>query len=321
MLPAAINLSPQQSSAVLNHLLSSPAIALVLLDQDGVIQACNPGLCVLLGSQASPIGERLADYLDRAGGLLLTQLLQGLQTQGRVSLGANGLNMPVHCQILSAGDAKQCLLWMEHSCDGENAAELMLKISGLNNQLVNTVREMRRKQKALEQANVTINKLLNLDALTDLANRRSLMHHLNEYLQDRRSSNPFSLVMLDIDHFKAINDTYGHDIGDEVLKAVGRTLTQGSRENDLPARVGGEEFVILLPATDQQGAFIFAEKIRTLSRLIQVPGTAQHITMSLGVTQKQPQDTPASILKRADNALYQAKRSGRDQTVLYQAAG
>jgi len=119
-------------------------------------------------------------------------------------------------------------------------------------------------------------------------------------------------VLMDLDHFKRINDTFGHDIGDEVLKLLARTVQRRLRDSDICARMGGEEFVALLPDTDLEGAQVIAEAL--------VSALAQHsdavwgrVTLSAGVSTLRAGDTEATLLRRADEALYEAKGQGRNR--------
>jgi diguanylate cyclase (GGDEF)-like protein len=152
------------------------------------------------------------------------------------------------------------------------------------------------------------------DALTGLPNRRALHDTLRRCVaQVGRSLAPLSAIALDLDHFKQINDRFGHDRGDDVLAAVGRLLADSLRESDFAARAGGEEFCILLPDTDLDGAVNVAEKVReTISRL-EVPGVDGQISGSFGVASYPLHAMDSStLLRKADRALYVAKQRGRD---------
>jgi len=161
------------------------------------------------------------------------------------------------------------------------------------------------------------------DALTGLASRRALEEALQqEAARLGRRVGGFSLVLLDLDHFKAVNDRYGHPKGDEVLRAVGRLLRHQARNIDLPARIGGEEFAVLLVDCGRAGAVAFAERFRTaLSRLrMETPEGELTVTASLGVAEGAPGMTVDEIVAAADVALYRAKRSGRDAVVVAEEA-
>jgi diguanylate cyclase (GGDEF)-like protein len=173
----------------------------------------------------------------------------------------------------------------------------------------------------LQQALQTIRSMAHQDELTQLPNRRAAMAALNDYLAKWESEQAVcSLIMLDIDYFKAINDSYGHDTGDEVLVAMARRLEAQLRPNDLLARFGGEEFIILLPGTALQEAALLAGRLCAVlaaSPLLPAP-FALAVTASFGVTQLKEGDTLHDWLCRADQGMYDAKRLGRNQCALVQ---
>jgi diguanylate cyclase (GGDEF)-like protein len=153
------------------------------------------------------------------------------------------------------------------------------------------------------------------DSLTGLPNRRALHDALRRMVaQAGRSLAPLAAVALDLDHFKQINDRFGHEKGDDVLAAVGRLLADAVRDSDLAARAGGEEFCILLPDTDLDGALAVAEKLRAAIARLEVPGVDATITGSFGVASfpLHAMDTP-TLLRKSDRALYVAKQNGRDR--------
>ena len=160
------------------------------------------------------------------------------------------------------------------------------------------------------------------DPLTGLYNRRYLGTHLSRLFRDAHSrSQPLSLLVLDVDHFKRVNDTMGHDIGDVVLKEIAERLHLSVRGMDLACRYGGEEFVFVMPDTDRQAALAIAERLR--KEIGETPVTvaaeqAISVTVSIGVATTSvadPEDTPQNMLKRADEALYRAKETGRNRVV------
>ncbi|MFZ1614172.1 MAG: GGDEF domain-containing protein [Holophaga sp.] len=160
------------------------------------------------------------------------------------------------------------------------------------------------------------------DPLTGMANRGAILADLQSRFDlSRRHGRSLSVIMCDLDHFKRINDTYGHGAGDHVLSAFGELLRQNLRGTDLAGRIGGEEFLLVLPETEMEGAMFLAERIRTaLAAAPQVIGDlAIPVTCSLGVAERIGIDREAGmLLARADGALYQAKSMGRNQV---QAAG
>ncbi|MEW6672771.1 MAG: diguanylate cyclase [Thermodesulfobacteriota bacterium] len=165
--------------------------------------------------------------------------------------------------------------------------------------------------------------LANTDALTGVLNRRAFMHRMEEELHRAvRRKEPFSLIMVDVDHFKKTNDTYGHQVGDLVLKKFANILVASIRPYDLTARYGGEEFVLCLPATNGLQAGSVAERIRgnVAAEAIKLAddSTSFWITASFGVaTYSLGADEPVdAIIKRADDALYKAKQEGRNRVCL-----
>ncbi|NTV50451.1 MAG: GGDEF domain-containing protein [Geobacteraceae bacterium] len=158
------------------------------------------------------------------------------------------------------------------------------------------------------------------DVLTGIYNRRFLESRLQEeFERHRRHSHPLSLIMIDIDFFKKVNDNYGHQCGDAVLQAVAGKTSSVIRKTDFVARYGGEEFCCLLPETSVTAAEIVAENIRTHIEQIEniFEGNTIKVTISLGISGLMDKDSPETLLKRADDALYQAKHSGRNRFVRF----
>ena len=169
---------------------------------------------------------------------------------------------------------------------------------------------------AIENADLHEEKKLQAvtDALTGIANRR----HFNEtfakeFERAKRYDEPLSLIIIDLDFLKTLNDTFGHHVGDEAIKTIGKVLSTSCRSIDLPARYGGEEFCLLLPNTDLEMAEIMAERVRKLIAEVEIKGPG-NISASLGVANlpEHAQD-PDSLFAAADQALYQAKSGGRNR--------
>lgn len=173
-----------------------------------------------------------------------------------------------------------------------------------------------KKNVALEKANATINELLRSDALTGIANRLYLREYYNKVQAFAiRHHSQLSIVMTDIDHFKVVNDQHGHQVGDQVLIEFANLLKENCREEDLPVRYGGEEFCILLVATDAEQAYYQAERIRSQVEATPIGEQKLKITASFGVATLMENESLDDLLMRADAALYKAKNSGRNRVV------
>jgi len=159
------------------------------------------------------------------------------------------------------------------------------------------------------------------DVLTSLFNKRGFEKRFElERIRAKQNETPFSIIMVDIDHFKKVNDTYGHLVGDSLLRSIANLLKNHLRKNDIASRYGGEEFLILLPETGIAGAAAAAEKIRdTLStkewRLKETGKSMGKITVSMGIALYKLNEPEEALIKRADDALYLAKNNGRDQII------
>jgi diguanylate cyclase (GGDEF)-like protein len=173
----------------------------------------------------------------------------------------------------------------------------------------------------LQKVNQQLQHLSRTDRLTGLNNRgywEECLQH--EYARHRRYQSMAALVMFDIDHFKAVNDTFGHQAGDKVIQAVAEVIREQIRDTDYAGRYGGEEFVVLMPDIDTSGAIVFAERLRLRIESLVVTYEKQAIpfTISLGVADLSfPTDDHKQLIERADQALYASKKGGRNQTNSY----
>jgi diguanylate cyclase (GGDEF)-like protein len=194
----------------------------------------------------------------------------------------------------------------------------LLRIKKLQEDLSNRERE-------LEEMNQKLLRISQTDALTEIPNRRSLEEKLDEmWAHSQRLHEPLSVVMCDIDKFKSVNDTYGHQVGDIVLKDFANLLKEAVREIDRIGRYGGEEFLLLLPGTPLDSAVTFAERLREVAKehTFAFNGGTLSRTMSCGVAawpHPEIRDQDA-LLKAADDALYVAKETGRNKVVRYDSA-
>jgi len=182
---------------------------------------------------------------------------------------------------------------------------------------IEILRDLTRCQRRAPQAVRELQLAASRDALTSVFNRGELETQLTELVarQEQRPDEPFSVIFLDADHFKSINDTYGHAVGDQVLIDLARLLQQETYSGEIVGRYGGEEFLVLCPATNLDNAVRKAERLRSALRSAKIGGIdALRVTASFGVAQFELGDSVESLLRRADKALYQAKAAGRDRT-------
>jgi two-component system cell cycle response regulator len=197
------------------------------------------------------------------------------------------------------------------------------------NELIARVRTQVRRRRYQDRLRANYERSLSLaltDTLTGVYNRRYLGNHLEKALERaRESGKQVSVVLFDIDHFKSVNDTHGHAVGDEVLRHVAQRVNGNLRNFDMVARYGGEEFVIVMPDTSGETAEMVAERLR--DRVARDPITVAgppgklDITISMGVAaNNSPGDTPDDLLKRADEAMFQAKRAGRNKVIGFRPA-
>ncbi len=180
--------------------------------------------------------------------------------------------------------------------------------------------ELEELQQQLEETNEQLHLLSITDGLTGLYNKRQFNDMLaDEWSRSRRHQSPLSLIILDIDHFKGYNDTYGHAMGDDCLRKVALTIAATvKRDQDKVARVGGEEFAIILPDTDQEGADLISERVRRCIEDMEIPheesGVAKYLTTSIGSSSTVPDNAHKvrELITTADSALYDAKACGRN---------
>lgn len=188
-------------------------------------------------------------------------------------------------------------------------------------QLEDARRRLQANQESLVEANQRLAALASQDGLTGLKNRRAFEERMTEELaRIRRSGQPVSLLLLDIDHFKAFNDSFGHPRGDEVLRTVARLFSRAIRDSDVAVRFGGEEFAVILPNTGVGGAQDIGERLRLL--IASAPWEDRPITVSVGAAtaESTSEVTLGELIEQADRALYRSKQAGRNRVTLAEAA-
>ena len=202
----------------------------------------------------------------------------------------------------------------------EGAVGYLPKSNLSKENLRNTIDAALEKWRRMQQGKADqeeLERLANFDSLTGLENRRAILRRLEDQIKHAsRYKEELSVIMLDIDHFKKVNDHYGHLTGDDVLEKVGTVVRQSIRDTDTAGRYGGEEFIIILPKTDLSTALYVAERIREAIEAAEMKapeGDVFTITVSQGLSSYEPGEDEQCLISRADGALYRAKESGRNR--------
>jgi diguanylate cyclase (GGDEF)-like protein len=273
---------------------------MIVLDERGRVYDVNPAARRVLGlALAEALGQPLPRLLEAsrppsppAGG----------HAPWEITLEAGRRTYQVNASPLYSGGAPAGEVLVLHETTARKLAEEALL----------------RAKEELQRANEQLARLANTDALTGLNNRRLFLQRLGEEAaRARRHRQPLSVLMLDMDYFKRINDTYGHGVGDQVLVAAAGAINAVKRESDIVGRIGGEEFGLILPATDLEGARIMAERLRSsigTQRHLTDDGLEFAVTASLGVANfASGVRDESELLSLADAALYYAKELGRDR--------
>jgi two-component system cell cycle response regulator len=291
------------------------AIATATLDEDGNLIEANAGFLRLINVDGSPpIGARIARFfiqpdfttLVRQHGGADGEIHAGLLTigdrSGRIrTLRARIWRVDRHLRVLAEHDIEE----MERLSD--TVLELNRDYAQAQFSLVQINLKLQQREAQIVASSLT-------DPLTGVGNRRRLDQALAaEIGRCERTGGTLSAFIADLDHFKQVNDTYGHEAGDAVLAAFGGLLRQRTRATDIVARFGGEEFVGLMPNTDLAVAVAIAERIREAFAAFHVEPLPDPVTVSFGVAEMAAGEEGPALLRRADNALYQAKRSGRNR--------
>ncbi len=253
--------------------------------------------------------------LHEAGRMLSDSVSEQIADMGESVKSAQRLDELKGLVLKRIEDVKEAL-------DGyqRDEKQQVLAVSREIEYLRGTLREVQDQLQEIEDERRRLAQRVRVDPLTGAANRLALDERLHQEMERlRRHGRPVSLIMIDLDHFKNINDEFGHIIGDKCLKEVADRLAGGLRANDLLTRYGGEEFVVVLPETNADQAREAAEKLRLLISGTEflVRGNQVPVTVSLGVAQAGPHDADGThLLSRADRAMYAAKKAGRNRVSL-----
>lgn len=241
----------------------------------------------------------------------------GLRFCSQMRTVEGGRNLPI-VAIVEEGDTKRLVRALEIGVNDYIVRPID------KNELMARVRTQLRRKRYADKLRQHLQQSLEMavtDQLTGLYNRRYMERHLETLVKNAVTTNkPISFLIMDIDFFKSINDTYGHDVGDEVLKEFAKRLAANTRGVDLTCRYGGEEFVVVMPETEKEFAFMVAERLRrhVAEEPFIIDGEEKplEVTCSIGVTALEAStDTARELLRRADQALYKAKNDGRNRVV------
>ena len=278
----------------------------------------QPGLIDLTGQQEDEI-RQVGEFVNT-----LTDALSSL-TNAAHHLSIGDMDVQIIAKLPACHHLKNLQATLKHMTwqtgqiakgDFSQRVEFLGDFSHSFNWMVEQLEDYR--QRILGQK-WELERLATTDPLTGVYNRRYFMDFAaKEFLRSKRYSHVFSMIQMDIDQFKKINDTHGHAVGDEALKAFTANCLELLRENDVFGRIGGEEFSIVLPETERAGAENVAERFResTAEMKLYVDEQIVHFTVSIGVTSLRQDDTCfESVLRRADEALYLAKNGGRNKVV------
>lgn len=301
--------------AVAKYVSEESFAGVVVLDRDLSILWHSKGFSKLLG-QTSVEGKKLTELLNREGKMDIPRPREGEVLKTRLNF-VSSSGIPV---TMSAGvwlQSERLAIFLERPVISESS--ILNEMSRLNNELVDLTRELNKKNREIEQANARITTLMNTDYLTSIPNRRFFIQMLTKAISySNRHEVPLSLIMADLDHFKDINDRFGHESGDKVLIAFAQLMVDSVRREDTVARLGGEEFVILCPNVCTADAVQCAERIREVFKNMEIiSGHRVSISASFGVAEYHQGDTEDDLLRRADRALYRAKEGGRDRVEQY----
>jgi diguanylate cyclase (GGDEF)-like protein/PAS domain S-box-containing protein len=321
ILGVAVDISKQKRAEQFSRLqrvaLESASEAIIITDATGAIEWANPAFTTLTGYELEEVlgvNPRIlrSGMMDRAFySSLWSTILNGQKWSGELwNLNKDGnlYSEEMHIAPVRAMDGRiSNFVAVKHDITERKQVEAQAQRRKEGLQSLNT---------KLMAANESILRISQTDALTGLANRRTTDERMiNELARAERLGSGFSVILGDLDHFKSINDEFGHMVGDRVLAATAAVLAEQARPYDLPARFGGEEFMVLLPESTLVDAMTIAQRIRCALQEMEVQGVGRRITMSLGISTWAPGDTAGTLIGRADTALYQAKRSGRNRVV------
>jgi diguanylate cyclase (GGDEF)-like protein len=292
--------------------LKSTNLLVVLLDADGKLLSWNPSFSMI--QQALPDKKLLKDFLSPSSMALFDELLSSslrerVRTRGKLRFADENQRGDFAALTIPLPDERILFI--------AEPVHATTELKAVTAELQKTKRSLAIKETELKAVIAQADEVANTDALTFLPNRRQMIGDLQrEVILSDRYDTPLAISMLDIDHFKNINDTYGHPVGDEVLQRLAGELRQRIRQPDTIGRYGGEEFLVILPHSTLQAAIEQAERLCRHVRSLMIKSNEAEIslTISIGIAQyKTHKEDWQTFLSRADAALYRAKNAGRDR--------
>ena len=279
----------------LERFVAAAPLAMCVLDARGCIVQLSPGLL-------DSLGYRPEQLLGEAFGPLLPHGLRAALVRGHRQLLEEGGALRGECVLLDGQRRARAMLI--EACRLDDAARVLVV-------LVDIAARKARERELLER-NRVLARMAAADSLTGLYNRRRTLEVLQRLLRAaNRYQRPLVVAMIDLDDFKGVNDRHGHVVGDEVLVAFARLLKTLSRDSDCAGRIGGEEFLLVLPESDCAGASRLLDRLREACQSLRFSAPGLRINFSAGLYSRQPGDAITTLLRHADQALYAAKRQGR----------
>ena len=298
--------------------------AIALVDREGNLISWNSAFDA--GKRQYADAKKLQDlFLQKDSETIRSKLAEGLKDHWAGEFAITETDAAVLCDFWLMPTINEQMLFIAERIESEADAENMVDKLRKQVKLFQVESEVskklaRNKQIEMEAVLAQAEEVAHVDPLTFLPNRRTIIKDLqSEVMRAERYRSLFSISVVDIDNFKLINDTYGHPVGDEVLRHVALQLRDGIRHPDVVGRYGGEEFIILLPNSDKTAAAEQAARLcrEVRSKVMHSKDQDLQVTISIGIAQfKIGEDSWHSLLKRADNAMFEAKNNGRDRWVL-----
>lgn len=269
---------------------------IIRLDTNGRLSYANPAFCDLFGIAAADVrGRRFSSLMAQ------DDIQTAAQSVSEALRQPSELHLRTQCLTPTGSPHMEWTL-----CSVAGPEHGVRAVIGIGHDI-----------SAHISLNEKLRSLADHDGLTGVFNQRYFMEAASAQVSlAHRNNKPLSVITMDLDHFKRINDTYGHQAGDRALQVCARKMKESSREHDLAARVGGEEFCILLPDTSLEPALLAAQRLRSTIQNAAIDledGTHFHLTASLGVATLEPEESIESLMKRSDQALYTAKQNGRNR--------